>query len=117
MDYLASILKERRAALGLTLKQIADAVGVSEATVQRWESGNMNIKYENVTALANVLHVDPAAFFGWSDSQKKQPLDLEGLSDAQRDLIELVSRLPEDICAAMLIALRQQFPQGDQDEK
>lgn len=39
MENLANVLKQRRAELGLTLKQVADAVGVSEATVQRWESG------------------------------------------------------------------------------
>lgn len=118
MEYLATILKERRAALGLTLKQIADAVGVSEATVQRWESGTMNIKYEKVAALAEVLHVDPAALFGWTDAgTKKQPPDAEELSQAQKDLISLVARLPEDVCAAMLIALRQQFPPGDPDAR
>ena len=35
-------LKERRKSLQLTLKEVAAAVGVAEATVQRWESGNIH---------------------------------------------------------------------------
>ena len=36
---------ERREALGLTLAQLADRMGVSEATVQRWEAGVIHPKY------------------------------------------------------------------------
>ena len=32
------VLRNRRIELGMTLKQVADAVGVSEGTVSRWES-------------------------------------------------------------------------------
>lgn len=50
-------LKTRRKELGLTLKQVAEAVGVSESTVSRWESGNIsNMRMPNVEAMANVLH-------------------------------------------------------------
>ena len=41
MDSLSTRLKQRRKELGYTLLQIAEYVGVSEATVQRWESGNI----------------------------------------------------------------------------
>lgn len=40
---IKKIIKNRREELGLTIKQIADAVGVSEGTVSRWESGNIKI--------------------------------------------------------------------------
>lgn len=62
---LAVVLRRRRSELGLTLKQVADAVGVSEATVQRWEAGTMSIRYDRIVKLAEVLHVNPQEFFGW----------------------------------------------------
>ena len=37
------IIKNRRLELGLTLKDVANALGVSEATVQRYESGDIKI--------------------------------------------------------------------------
>ena len=35
------ILRNKRLELGLTMKEVADAVGVSEGTVSRWESGKI----------------------------------------------------------------------------
>lgn len=35
-------IKELRAAMGLTQEQFAAAVGVTYATVNRWENGNAN---------------------------------------------------------------------------
>lgn len=53
MGSLSSVLKQRRQELGLTLLQIAEMVGVTEATVQRWESGNIkNVRLEKVGKLA-----------------------------------------------------------------
>ena len=53
MNTLSSVLKKRRKELGLTLAQIASMVGVAEATVQRWESGNIkNVRHEKVAKLA-----------------------------------------------------------------
>lgn len=40
---IKEIIKNRRIELGLTLKEVATAVGVSEGTVSRWESGNIPI--------------------------------------------------------------------------
>ena len=69
MTQLSTILKQRRKELGLTLAQIADAMNVTEATVQRWESGNIkNIRYDKIGKLAEVLRVSPALLMGWNDA-------------------------------------------------
>lgn len=69
MIQLSTILKQRRKELGLTLAQIADAMNVTEATVQRWESGNIkNIRYDKIGKLAEVLKVSPALLMGWNDA-------------------------------------------------
>jgi transcriptional regulator with XRE-family HTH domain len=66
---LSSVLKNRRDQLGLTLKQIADYMGVAEATVQRWESGNIkSVRYERIVALAECLRVSPSELMGWEGS-------------------------------------------------
>ena len=69
MTQLSTILKQRRKELGLTLAQIADAMNVTEATVQRWESGNIkNIRYDKIGKLSEVLKVSPALLMGWNDA-------------------------------------------------
>lgn len=69
MGGLPEALRRRRKELGLTLSQIADQMGVTEATVQRWESGNIKtIRHEKIARLAEVLDVNPATLMGWDDS-------------------------------------------------
>ena len=69
MTHLSSVLKRRRKELGLTLYQIADAMGVAEATVQRWESGNIKtIRHDKIGKLADLLQVSPAMLMGWENS-------------------------------------------------
>ena len=66
MENLSSVLKRRRKELGLTLLQIAEEMNVSEATVQRWESGNIKmLRHGRITKLAQVLRVPPASLMGW----------------------------------------------------
>lgn len=69
MTALSEVMKKRRKELGLTLAQVADAVGVTEATAQRWESGNIkSVRHEKITQLAAVLNVNPAELMGWEVS-------------------------------------------------
>lgn len=67
-------LSERRKELGLTLAEIATKVGVSEATVSRWESGHIdNMKRDKITLLADALKVSPLYVMGIKndDSENK----------------------------------------------
>ena len=113
------ILRNRRIDLGLTLKEVADKVGVSEATVSRWESGDIaNMRRDRIAALASVLDVSPGVIMGWEEPDKKgyyidpqtaeiaqqiyEDKELRALFDAARDAS------PEDLQAVhmMLKALK-----------
>ena len=53
-------IKYRRTQLGITLKEIADYVGVAEATVSRWESGDIaNMRRDRIYKLSQVLKISP----------------------------------------------------------
>lgn len=71
---IKNILKDRREELGLTTKQVADAVGVSEGTVSRWESGIIkNMRRDKIAALAKVLQIQPRIIMGWETEQPDEP--------------------------------------------
>lgn len=92
MGSLASVLKKRRKELGLTLSQIAEAVGVTEATVQRWESGNIkSVRYEKIGTLAEILRVTPAALMGWDDASLVLPSNVTPLPEMKK--IPLVGQI------------------------
>ena len=59
------IFKERRQALGLSLKEIAEAVGVSVPTAQRWESGEIkNLRRDKISKLSSILDVSVEKLLG-----------------------------------------------------
>lgn len=63
-----NIINSRRKELGLTMKQVADAVGVSEGTVSRWESGEIeNIRKDKLPLLSRVLNVPIPRLMGFGD--------------------------------------------------
>ena len=56
MTKLQERIKERRIALNLTLLDVANLIGVKEATAQRYESGEIkNIKHETIVELAKIF--------------------------------------------------------------
>lgn len=75
---IKNILRNKRKELGLTMKEVADACDVSEATVSRWESGNIgDMKRSRIAALANVLHISPSIIVGYADDEDLyQQLDM-----------------------------------------
>ena len=65
----SNIIKDRRIELGLTMKDVADYVGVSEGTVSRWESGNIaNMKRSRIYKLAEALKLSPLVLLGVESS-------------------------------------------------
>lgn len=58
---IANIIKNRRIDLGLTQVEVARAVGVSEATVSRWEAGEIeNMRRDRIFNLARILQLKPS---------------------------------------------------------
>lgn len=57
---MTNYLAARRNELGLTQKEVAEKVGVSEGTVSRWESGSIaNMRRDRIASYAKVLRTTP----------------------------------------------------------
>lgn len=66
---IKDILKSRRIELRLTQDDIANKIGVSKATVSRWESGNIsNMRRDRIAKLAEILQISPAVIIGIKDT-------------------------------------------------
>lgn len=97
------IIKNRRLELGLTMKEVADACGVSEGAVSRWESGDVNnMRRDRIYALSQVLQISPLIILGIEpkpEDPEKQNSErflelLEPLSEEQKDkLYEIMKTL------------------------
>lgn len=120
---IKDILRDRRQELGLTMREVADACGVSEATVSRWESGDIaNMRRNKISALAAVLKLSPAVIMGWEEPPRYY-LDDETAKAAQEafdnpDIKMLLDAArgsrSEDIrmVAGMLLRFKETNPDG-----
>jgi len=64
-------IKETRESRNRTLLDVANFLGVTEATVQRYESGNIkNLKLDTISKIATFLKVDPAYLMGWKNTKE-----------------------------------------------
>lgn len=74
------IIKKRRKELGLTLKQVAEQLGVSESLISRYESKDVkNMGIDKLVPLAKILKCEPAYLMGWIDEkiEDKKLCDIE----------------------------------------
>lgn len=61
-------IRELREKCGLTQREVANAVGVTEATVSRWESGHINnMRRDKIQSLAKILQVSPLVIMGMKE--------------------------------------------------
>lgn len=71
---IKDIIKARRIELGYSMRDIAQRVGVSEATVSRWESGDIeNMKRDKIKKLADALLISPSVIMGWEPTRDQNP--------------------------------------------
>ncbi|WP_239639579.1 MULTISPECIES: helix-turn-helix domain-containing protein [unclassified Megasphaera] len=79
MKAVKDIIKEKRLEHNLTMKELAQKVGVSEGTISRWESGEIaNMRRGAMVALSKVLEIPPAVLMGWD----KEDVEREKKNDA-----------------------------------
>ena len=70
-ENVGELLRKRRNELSLTQRQVANQVGVTEATVSRWESGDIdNMRRDKIAGLANALKVSPLLIMGVEGSEQ-----------------------------------------------
>lgn len=87
---IRDMLKQRRIELNLTMKELADKVGVSEGTISRWESGNIaNMRRNLVKAYAKALDISPSIIMGWEDSDPEETFPEKHGSDSEAPDFEI----------------------------
>jgi len=96
-------MRDTRKDKGLTLQDVADALGVAKSTIQRYEKGLFdNIKLPIVEAVAKCLDVNPSWLIYKSDIKDLRLIDVglmqheTGLLQEEADLIARYKQLNDD---------------------
>lgn len=91
---VGKLIYNRRTELGITQKEVADFVGVSEATVSRWESGHIdNMRRDRIAALSKILRLSPLAIMGIDDTDLSSHLPNMVPIDARTFRVPIVGRV------------------------
>lgn len=98
-------IKSIRISRNLTLKEVAEYVGVAEATVSRWESGNIkNMRRDRILKLAKILNISPASLCN-DDDIEKAPETVE-ISETKKKLHAIIDSMSEERAARFLVFLQ-----------
>lgn len=89
-------IKMLRKKEGLTMEQLAERVGVSKASVHKWEAGKVdNMKRTHIAKVAEVFGVSPAYLLGFEG--KGFTVDVERpASNEERMLVYLYKLLSDE---------------------
>ena len=99
-------LRERREALGLNQKELAQKVGKSFRTIQSWEREESYPNAELVGALCEVFNTDPNDLLGWYE---EHPEDKPAApSGAEGELIDCYRQSTEKRRSKILETARDQ---------
>ena len=90
-------LYAKRKAKGLTRKELAQSIGVSEAIIRNWENGTTSIPTEYLWSLCRVFRCSPTAFiyldhksFEWYADNYDLHNGIEDFAVANPDLMNMV---------------------------
>lgn len=94
-------IKQLRKSKDITLKEVAEYIGSTEATAQRYESGNgiKSIPYDIVVKYSELLNCSPAYLMGWEEEEKiANSLYSVTVSPKIQQLVDIVTGMnPEQI--------------------
>ena len=90
-------LKLRRKEIGFSAEKVADQLGVSPATIYRYEKGDIEkVPVDSLAELAKILQTTPAYLMGW-ESQADQAESNDLLAQIQASEEKEQSRIAEMI--------------------
>jgi transcriptional regulator with XRE-family HTH domain len=75
--HVGARVRSRRIVLGMSPKNLADALGTTAHQVDQWEAGTSRIGSKRLTELTKILGVNAAFFF--ADSEPNEPSGEAGL--------------------------------------
>lgn len=94
---ICETLRKKRKEKGLTQKQLAQLVGVSESIIRNWENGVTSIPTEYLWSLCRVFRCSPTAFiyldhksFNWYAENYDLHNGIEDFAVANPDLMDMV---------------------------
>ena len=103
-------IKEARLKLGYSAEQVAMFLGVSPATVYRYENGDISkLPSKFIKPLAEFLCVSPSYLMGWKEDHPDDPLANKPHTPEARILADGIDKLSKEQRERALAVFRAMF--------
>ena len=92
-------MKQRRKEIGFSAEKVAERLGVSPATIYRYEKGDIEkVPADSLTEIAKILQTTPAYLMGWEEqpapAASREPTIPPGFQPMpEMDMVPLVGRI------------------------
>ncbi len=101
------MLRTIRKSKNMTMKELGNAVGVSEGAISQYETGKRQADYETLFKICGVLDCTPNDLFGVCGNEKAPTPVAEDERDPLEDTFKgLISRLSDDQKQLLLVQLQ-----------
>ena len=78
-------MKDRRKAIGISAERLAEMLGVSPATIYRYENGDIEkVPGDRLRPIADALQTTPAYLMGWDDNANTLPSNIFPLPETRK---------------------------------
>ena len=102
-------IRQRRKEIGLSAEKVAERLGISPATMYRYENNDIKkFPIDILKPLADVLHTTPSYLMGWTDvvsnivltPHEEQVISAYRNSPAMQDAVDKLLNVDNEIIAA-----------------
>lgn len=95
-------IRQARKARNWTQEQLAESIGTTQQTINRWESGNTEPKVSDLKKISSALGITLSFLLGLDEESESVTL-----SDEEKELISRFRRLTPRAKRALLVGLRE----------
>lgn len=71
--FYSSLIRNARRSIGLSQRQFAEKLGITQGAVGAWETGRTQPSFEMVYKMIHELHVSPDVLFGITKQTNQNP--------------------------------------------
>ena len=90
-------IRQLRISKGISQSDLAKHLNTTKQTISKYEKGIVtNIPSDKVEAMATLFGSTPQYILCWDEEKKEQPINLDGLSEKRKALIQFALEVPED---------------------
>jgi len=103
MNSISEVIARRRKALGMTQKELAEKLNISDKTLSRWETGKQIPDALTLKQIANVLELTISEIYGEEAEEIPQALEVSQKKYSRKKICSIVAGMIAVVAVALIL--------------